>query len=106
MAFTRVASLSEVPRDRGLCVRVGDEEIGLYRIGDDVFAMHNSCPHQGYPLSEGELDGTQIVCPAHLWAFDVCTGLGPGEIDEEALPRYQVAIEGDDVLVDITIRML
>ncbi len=101
MTFKRVASVSEIPLGRGLRVTVGALEIGLYRVGEGYFAMDNVCPHAGYPLCDGELEGTSIVCPGHGWAFDLVTGLALGEVEEAPITRYPVRIEGDDILIDV-----
>ncbi|MCI0488075.1 MAG: aromatic ring-hydroxylating dioxygenase subunit alpha [Blastocatellia bacterium] len=38
------------------------------------FAMRDSCPHRGIPLSFGHFDGRQIECCYHGWRFDSATG--------------------------------
>src|SRR5256884_8210168 len=39
-----------------------------------VFAMRDSCPHRGIPLSYGRLDGKVVECSYHGWRFDACSG--------------------------------
>ena len=39
---------------------------------------HDRCPHDGGPLSDGFIDGDQLVCSRHGWAFDLDTGECPG----------------------------
>jgi len=39
-----------------------------------VFAMRDSCPHRGIPLSYGRLDGEVVECCYHGWRFDACSG--------------------------------
>jgi nitrite reductase/ring-hydroxylating ferredoxin subunit len=101
VAFERVAALREIPEGAGLRVELRGRTIGLYRVRDRVFAMDDACPHAGYPLSEGDLIGTRVVCPAHGWEFDVVTGLAPGEVEEEPLERYPVRIDAGEVLLDL-----
>lgn len=101
MAFSRVARLDEVPRGRGLRVRIDDVEIGLFRVGDAIHAMENLCPHAGHPLSEGLLDGCVVVCPLHGWDFDVTTGFKPGDADGFPIPRFAVRVEGEEIWVDV-----
>src|SRR5258707_5545930 len=38
-----------------------------------AFAMRDSCPHRGIPLSYGHFDGTTVQCSYHGWRFDACT---------------------------------
>jgi phenylpropionate dioxygenase-like ring-hydroxylating dioxygenase large terminal subunit len=39
-----------------------------------AFAMRDSCPHRGIPLSYGHLDGKVVECCYHGWRFDACSG--------------------------------
>ena len=42
-------------------------QIVLYRVDDQVFAIDNRCPHEGYPLAEGTLDEQcQLTCNWHM----------------------------------------
>ena len=38
-----------------------------------AFAMRDSCPHRGIPLSYGHFDGQTVQCSYHGWRFDACT---------------------------------
>jgi phenylpropionate dioxygenase-like ring-hydroxylating dioxygenase large terminal subunit len=38
-----------------------------------AFAMRDSCPHRGIPLSYGKFDGESVECSYHGWRFDACT---------------------------------
>jgi phenylpropionate dioxygenase-like ring-hydroxylating dioxygenase large terminal subunit len=39
-----------------------------------LFAMRDSCPHRGIPLSVGWFDGDRLTCRYHGWEFEPCTG--------------------------------
>ena len=39
-----------------------------------AFAMRNSCPHRGIPLSYGRFDGKNLECSYHGWRFDGSSG--------------------------------
>ena len=39
-----------------------------------VFAMRDSCPHRGIPLSVGWFDGEHVTCRYHGWEFEPCSG--------------------------------
>ncbi len=39
-----------------------------------AFAMRDSCPHRGIPLSYGRFDGKNLECCYHGWKFDGCSG--------------------------------
>ncbi len=39
-----------------------------------LFAMRDSCPHRGIPLSEGWFNGDRVTCRYHGWEFEPCSG--------------------------------
>lgn len=39
-----------------------------------LFAMRDSCPHRGIPLSCGWFDGRQLTCKYHGWGFEPVSG--------------------------------
>ena len=39
-----------------------------------VHALDNACPHEGYGLTTGELDGELLTCAWHNWKFRVSDG--------------------------------
>jgi len=39
-----------------------------------AFAMRDSCPHRGIPLSHGRFDGKAVECSYHGWKFEACSG--------------------------------
>lgn len=47
--------------------------IGRKRDGS-AFALRDSCPHRGIPLSYGRFDGEQVQCSYHGWCFEPKSG--------------------------------
>jgi phenylpropionate dioxygenase-like ring-hydroxylating dioxygenase large terminal subunit len=47
--------------------------IGRKRDGA-AFAMRDSCPHRGIPLSYGQFDGAEVECCYHGWRFEPASG--------------------------------
>lgn len=39
-----------------------------------IFAMRDTCPHRGIPLSYGWFDGECVTCKYHGWAFEPVSG--------------------------------
>jgi nitrite reductase/ring-hydroxylating ferredoxin subunit len=105
LSLVPVARIDEIPTDRGLRVEVEGIGIGLYRVGEAVYAMEDACPHAGVPLSEGTLEGCVITCRAHGWPFDVRTGFDPAHADGFPIPCFAVELRGNEVLVDLAVRI-
>ena len=72
--FVKVAELDELDEGSGLLVEVNGEQIALFLVKGEVCAVQDKCPHRGAPLSEGQLNGTEIRCPWHAAKFDLITG--------------------------------
>jgi nitrite reductase/ring-hydroxylating ferredoxin subunit len=98
--FVRVALVSEIPAGQGKTVEVGGKAIAVFNCKGTFYAIDNTCEHEGGPLGEGELAGTVVTCPWHGWTYDVTTGISPDDT-ECAVERYEVKVEGDDVMVNV-----
>jgi nitrite reductase (NADH) small subunit len=113
----RVAHIDDLPRDRGLIVAIGGRRLGLFRVGDDVHAILNVCPHQGGPVGTGGLfpatrarvergrvieyldhDAPVVCCPWHGWEFDVRTGVCTADPSRRVV-SYPVEVRDGDVIV-------
>jgi nitrite reductase (NADH) small subunit len=74
MNWVRVTTVENIPLREGRAVRVGDDEIAIFNLGDRFVACENSCPHRGGPLADGIVSGSSVVCPLH--AYKVCLDTG------------------------------
>jgi len=68
--YMDACSLAELPLGRARAIDANGRRIALFRTAGGVFALDNTCPHRGGPLSEGDVIGGEIVCPWHLWGFE------------------------------------
>ena len=88
-------------RAKGRAVlRRGGKQIALFHTADGVFACNNRCPHEGYPLREGNLDGCILTCNWHNWKFDLKTGAN--HFGGERLRVYPVALRDGDIWLDLS----
>jgi nitrite reductase (NADH) small subunit len=72
-------------------------DIAIFRTSDDeVFAMHDKCPHKGGPLSQGIVHGKRVTCPLHGWNI----GLEDGQAvapDVGGCKKFEVKVENGQV---------
>ena len=94
----RVAQLSSLRQRRPTIVDVDGKKIVLVRLGEEVCAITNECPHAGGQLGQGYVQNGAIECPIHLAAFDLHTG---GAVRNPAIvaQTYHVVVDGDDILL-------
>jgi nitrite reductase (NADH) small subunit len=101
MDFTEVARIADLPIGRSKSIRVGDQTVALYHTANGFFASDDRCPHRGGPLAQGDLIGDEIVCPWHLWGFNLETGLCPGN-PEISVTMHEVKVDGERILVRLS----
>ncbi len=97
---TVVAHIDELALSSMKLVRVDGHRMCLVRSASGgVHALDQACPHEGYGLTTGHLDGDVITCAWHNWKFRVTDGhclLG-----EEDVPVHQVDVTSEGA---VTIR--
>ena len=101
MAFTKVATVGEISPGTAKQCSVSGKKIGLFNIGGTYYAIEDSCPHRGAPLSEGECEGSEVICPWHGARFDLTTGSHLSPPARSDVLSVKVQVVGDEVQVDV-----
>jgi len=69
------------------------------RVGDEVFAVADTCTHSEASLSEGEITGTKIECWLHGAEFDLRTGQALTPPATESLKSFKVNRNGNQLTI-------
>jgi nitrite reductase (NADH) small subunit len=111
-----VARVDELEPGGRKIVTVRNREIGLFRIGDEYFALPNMCTHQFGPLCEGKIgpavtataetswqprlvhENEVIACPWHGLEFLIKTGQCVA-YPNVRLRSYPVRVEGEEIKI-------
>lgn len=88
----------ELWEDDMVAVTVGDAAVLLVNVAGELRAYRNQCPHQAWPLDDGDFDDGVLTCSNHLWEFDVRSGKGINP-DDCALTGYPVKTENGRIWV-------
>ena len=99
--FRAVASLDEVPPGTMLQIELEGQKIVLAHVGERVFALHDQCTHEEFPLSSGELVGQQITCVLHGARFDLETGAPRALPAVRPVKTYEARVEGEEIQVRV-----
>lgn len=78
-------------------VEVEGKPVVLINIDGEVWAYQNRCPHQAWPLDDGDLEDEKLTCANHLWEFDVTTGKGINPANC-SLVGYQCKVDDDGAI--------
>ncbi len=94
---------AQLPQQDGDSLRLseGSHDIALFRVGDELRAIDNVCPHNGASLSDGWIEDGVVACPWHCWQFDTKNGecLSVTGCD---VAVYPVEMQGDKAVITIT----
>ena len=55
-------------------VRIGNKPIVFAKVEDKIYAFNDRCPHKGFPLHKGSLEGHTLTCAYHGGKFDIRSG--------------------------------
>ena len=94
----RVADLQP---GQAMALTVDNATVAVYNVDGTFYATQDECTHVDGPLSEGDMEGSTIICPWHASCFDVTTGAvlkGPAR---EPLKTYKVVVDGDVASVEM-----
>ena len=102
MAKHLVGKIDDLEVDSIKQVVLDGQEICLAHAEDGgYYAIADVCTHEEYSLSEGELWGLDVECPAHGSRFNLRTGEVTGLPAVVPARTYPVTVEGDDVYIEI-----
>ncbi len=117
-----VAKVADVPEGAHKVVELRGRQVGIFNIRGELHALPNICPHQTGPLCEAKIltgsmrsdattgwkpewvhDGEIVVCPWHGLEYHIPTGRCLA-FEHIKLRRYDVRVDGDDIVIRVTAR--
>ena len=96
-----LGALGDFPDGQCKPVVIAGRKIAIFRLGEQVYALHNACPHNRVPLSAGTVTGHTLICRAHGARFDLKTGTvlrGPAR---RPVRTYPVRQTGDSLEIEV-----
>ncbi len=97
--FVKVSETMDIPPSHMIEIQVDGEKICLVNVEGKFYAIGSICTHEGGPLADGTLEGYEIECPWHGSKFDVRTGEVKNPPASEPEPRYDVKVDGTNLLI-------
>jgi 3-phenylpropionate/trans-cinnamate dioxygenase ferredoxin subunit len=94
-------SFSQLAQNKPVRLEKNGQSICVARIGDEVFAIGDTCTHGQASLSEGDISGFRIECWLHGAEFDLRTGVAVTLPAVEPVKTYPVRIVADSITIEI-----
>ena len=88
----RLGPIDQIPVGEGRAFGVDGVQIAVFRLRSGaVHAVSAVCPHRGGPIADGQIDGSIVLCPLHMNAFELSTGCST--IGQEPLASWHVEVD-------------
>jgi len=100
--FVEVIEAKDVPLGRAVPVQVGDRWFAVCNDRGTIYVTDILCPHAGGPLGQGEVHRGRLVCPVHLWHWDLKTGLSDLNRSHPRLKIYACQVRDGKVYADVS----
>lgn len=78
---------------------VGEVDLVVVRFDQTVAVFYGRCLHRGALMSDGFVQGDNLMCGVHNWDYRLDTGVSEYS-NNEALPKFECWVQDGDVLVD------
>lgn len=74
LQYVPILPLSDLRSGERILFDVDDRPVAIFNVGGTIYAIEDACSHDDGPLGDGEVSGTEVVCPRHGARFDLKTG--------------------------------
>ncbi|MEQ9811530.1 MAG: glutamate synthase-related protein [Azospirillaceae bacterium] len=99
MNKTSVARLDELADRKPVYALVGEVDLVVVRFDHEVSVFYGRCLHRGALMSDGHVQGRNLICGVHNWDYRLDTGVSE-YANKEALPKFTAWMEDGQVFVD------
>lgn len=99
MGATRIFSLGDLEDRKPAHALVANVDLVVTRFDDSISVLYGRCAHRGALMSDGHIDGDNIICGLHGWDYRLDTGVSEYN-NSETLPKFEAWIEDGAVFVN------
>ena len=78
---------------------IANVDLVVIRFDDEVSVLYGRCAHRGALMSDGHIDGENIICGVHGWDYRLDTGVSEYN-NSETLPKFGAWVDDGVVFVD------
>ncbi|WP_179338727.1 glutamate synthase-related protein [Winogradskyella ludwigii] len=94
-----IAQVSQLENKQPEHALVNGLDLVIVKFDDAISVLYGRCLHRGALMSDGHVDGENLICGVHGWDYRVDSGVSEYN-NKEVLHKFSTKIEGDDLFVD------
>jgi nitrite reductase (NADH) small subunit/3-phenylpropionate/trans-cinnamate dioxygenase ferredoxin subunit len=95
-----VAKVGEIPEGEGRAFDVNGRIVAVFLDGGHYYALDDTCPHQGAPLSDGIVCDRSVTCTWHGWRFSLEDGRWL-DSPRTRVDSFPVRVVGEEIQVGV-----
>lgn len=95
----KIADFNQLEDRQPAHALVENTDLVVIRFGEQVSVLYGRCLHRGALLSDGHVDGDNLICGLHNWDYRIDTGVSEYN-NEEALRKFKSAVHEGIVYAD------
>lgn len=99
--LVRIASKEDFAKSPLIEATLDGNTLVVCRVSGKYYAVSGTCTHQNWPLCDGHILGTHIICPLHGAEFDLKTGKCLTFHQTDPLRTYSVTELDDGLYIDM-----
>ena len=99
MTPQKVADLATLPDRKPQYALVAEVDLVVVRFDDEVSVFYGRCLHRGALMSDGFVQGRNLICGVHYWDYRLDSGVSE-YANDEVLPKFKSWVEDGTVMVD------
>ena len=99
MDLIKIATVNELEEKNPTHAMVEGLDLVMVRYGAEVSVLYGRCLHRGALLSDGHIDGHNLICGVHNWDYRYDTGVSEYN-NTERLYKFKETIKDGVVFVD------
>ena len=78
---------------------VADVDLVIVRFDDSVSVLYGRCAHRGALMSDGHVNGDNLICGVHGWDYRLDSGISEYN-NSETLHKFSAWVEEGQIVVD------
>jgi len=78
---------------------VENTDLVIIKFGDEISVLYGRCQHRGALMSDGRVEGDNIICGVHDWDYRIDTGVSEYN-NNEVLKKFSSTVKDNKLYVD------
>lgn len=94
-----IAQISDLINKKPTHALINGLDLVVVKFDEDISVLYGRCLHRGALMSDGHVEGHNLICGLHGWDYRVDSGVSEYN-NKEVLHKFSTKIEGNNLFID------